>query len=107
MAVPDVSHSTGVVRPAMSLALDRQLQAEHAMVRSGILGVIVTLPIAIAVLTVLMALAIGDMQPWYVWTGLGVGMGVYAAAFFGTIGGVLLSAHNFDQIDEDADHHAA
>ena len=92
MAVPEVSHSIGIVRQAIPLGLDRQIQAEHAMVRSGVLGVIVTLPIAIAVLTVMMALAIGDMQPWYVWTGLGVGMGVYAAGFFGTIGGVLLSA---------------
>ena len=106
MALPEVSRSTVVVRPTVSLALDRQLQAERAMVRAGILGVIVSLPIAIAVLTVLMALAIGDMQPWYVWIGLGVGMGVYAAGFFGTIGGVLLSADNFDQIDDDADHHA-
>jgi hypothetical protein len=104
MALPELSHSP-VLRPATSLALDRQLQAEHAMVRSGILGVIVTLPIAIAVFTVLMALAIGDMQPWYVWTGLGIGMGAYAAGFFGTTAGVLLSAHKFDQIGEDEDHH--
>jgi hypothetical protein len=54
-----------------------------------------------------MALALSDRQPWYVWVGLGTIMGVYAAGFFGTIAGVMLSAHLLDDLDEAAMHESA
>jgi hypothetical protein len=46
----------------------------------------------------MMGLAIGDTQPWYVWVGLGVGMGVYAAGFLGATAGLLLSARRLNRI---------
>ena len=52
----------------------------------------------------MMAIAISDKETWYVWIGLSVGLGVYAAGFFGAVGGVMLSAHKFDDLDEEAMH---
>jgi hypothetical protein len=80
---------------------ERQLQAERDVVRASVKGLIVSLPISIAVLIGLMAIAIGDMQPWYVWVALGAGMGVYAAGFLGTVSAVLLASHKLDEVDAD------
>jgi hypothetical protein len=105
MAVLEVSASPEVCRSASSatpstveIHTDRQLRAEQAMVRASILGFLVSLPIGIAVLVGMMAVAIGDTQPWYVWGGLGVGMGIYAAGFLGATAGVLLSARRLNRI---------
>jgi hypothetical protein len=86
--------------------LERQLDAEHRMVRSVVIGVLVALPITIALAIVIMGLAIGSTASWYVWIGLGVGIGGYAAFFFGTWGGVVRSTHEFDDLDEEAMHSA-
>jgi uncharacterized membrane protein YedE/YeeE len=48
----------------------------------------------------MMALAFGNTEPWYVWVGLGAGLGVYVAVFFGMIFGVTIAAHRLDQVDE-------
>ncbi len=72
------------------------------MLDAIIRGTLIALPIAIAVLLTMMAIAISDKEPWYIWIGLSVGMGVYAAGFFGAVGGVMLSAHKFDELDEEA-----
>ncbi len=74
------------------------------MVHSIIRGIVITTPIAVAALILMMALAIGNHQPWYVWSGLGALMGVYAAGFFGTIVGVMRSSHLLDELDEEAMH---
>jgi hypothetical protein len=84
--------------PPIEIADDRQIRAEQAMVRVSIIGFLVSLPIGIAVLVGMMGLAIGDTQPWYVWVGLGVGMGVYAAGFLGATAGLLLSARRLNRI---------
>ena len=69
------------------------------MVRGAIKGLIISVPISIAVLVGMMALAMGDTQPWYVWLSLGVGMGVYAAGFLGTVGAVLVAGEKLDKIN--------
>jgi hypothetical protein len=74
------------------------------MVRSIIFGIFAALPFTIAVTIGIVGLAIGDKAPWYVWIGLGTGIGTYAAGFFGTFAGVTLSSHRFDELDEDASH---
>lgn len=101
MTTLEVSGSMTATTPARASAVmefDRQVQAEHAMARASIVGFLISLPIAIVVLVGMMAVAIGADQPWYVWIGLGVGMGVYAAGFLGTVGGVLLSARSLNRI---------
>ena len=100
MALLEVSGSAELSRPEKSttptgveIETDRQIpRREHTMVRASIIGFLIALPIGIVTLVGMMAVAIGDTQPWYVWVGLGVGMGVYAAGFLGTVGGVLMSA---------------
>ena len=91
------------LKGARAAAIERQLTAERAMVHAIIRDIIVALPFAIAVLVGMMALALSDKQPWYAWVGLGTVMGVYAAGFFGTIAGVMLSEH----LDEAAMHEPA
>jgi hypothetical protein len=100
MTVPEIQHQSGALEPAQSAALARQLTVERGVMRSILRGVIIALPVAIAVLIGMMALALSNKQPWYVWVGLGAGLGIYAAAFFGMIGGVTISAHRLDQADE-------
>jgi hypothetical protein len=90
--------------PVESGGLERQLAAEHTMVRSIMLGILVALPITITVAIGMVGLAISDKESWYVWVGLGAGIGAYAALFFGTWGGVVYSTHVFDELDEDAMH---
>jgi uncharacterized membrane protein len=103
MSVPDVVPSvTSSSTPAIPDTREaRQLQAERDVVRASVKGLIVSLPISIAVLIGMMAIAIGDVQPWYVWVALGVGMGVYAAGFLGTVSAVLVSSHKLDEVDAD------
>ena len=90
--------------PVKTGGLERQLAAEHTMVRSIIVGILVALPITITVAIGMVGLAISDKESWYVWIGLGAGIGAYAALFFGTWGGVVYSTHVFDELDEDAMH---
>jgi hypothetical protein len=95
----DVSRSASSTTPApIEIHTDDQIRAEQAMVRVSIIGFLIALPIAIGVLVGMMALAIGDAQPWYVWLGLGVTMGVYAAGFLGSMVGVLASARTLNRI---------
>jgi hypothetical protein len=107
LAAPAVTHKTESREAAAPPAIERQLQAERTMLHAIIRDTIVALPFTIAVLVGMMALALSDRQPWYVWVGLGTIMGVYAAGFFGTIAGVMLSAHLLDDLDEAAMHESA
>jgi uncharacterized membrane protein YgaE (UPF0421/DUF939 family) len=100
MTVPEIQHQSGALEPAQSAPLARQLAVERGVMRSILRGVIIALPVAIAAIIGMMALALSNKQPWYVWVGLGAGLGIYAAAFFGMIGGVTISAHRLDQADE-------
>ena len=84
--------------------LARQVAAERSMVRSVIIGILAALPITVTVTIGLIGAAIADKEPWYVWVGLGALIGTYAAGFFGTCAGVMLSSHLFDDIDEDYSH---
>lgn len=95
---------SGSLAPVDSGALQRQLEAERTMVRSIVLGIFAAAPITIVLAIGMMALAISDKEPWYIWIALGAGIGAYAALFFGMFAGVALSTHRFDELDEDASH---
>src|SRR5262245_3933150 len=103
----DATRQNEALAVARAAAIERQLTAERAMVHAIVRAIIVALPISIAVLLGMMALALSDKQPWYAWVGLGIVIGVYAAGFFGTIAGVMLSAHLLDEADEAATHDSA
>ena len=98
MSLLEVSGSHEVSRPASSatpgdIDTDRQIRAEAAMVRASIVGFLVSVPIAIAVLVGMMWLAMGDTEPWYVWVGFGAGIQVY------TVQGTLVRAQLATSID--------
>jgi hypothetical protein len=100
MSVQDVVRSPTLSTPATPDAREeRQLEGERQMVRGAIKGLIIAVPISIAVLVGMMALAMGDAQPWYVWLSLGAGMGVYAAGFLGTVGAVLVAGEKLDKLN--------
>ena len=103
MSVPDVVRSATPSTPAIPDAgEERQLEGERQMVRGAIKSLFISMPISIAVLVGMMALAMGDTQPWYVWLSLGVGMGVYAAGFLGTVGAVLVAGEKLDKINAES-----
>ena len=103
MTVPEVARTTST-EPGLSAAINRQLAAERTMFRAIVRGILFAIPVSIAVLIGMMALALSGKQPWYVWTGLGAVMGVYVAVFFGMFAGVMRSSHSLDVADEDAAH---
>ena len=98
MTLPEVARTASVA------PVDRQLAAERTMFRAIIRGVFLATPVCVAVLVGMMALALHGKQPWYVWTGLGVAMGVYVGGFFGMVAGVMGSSHLLDVTDEEAAH---
>ena len=104
MPSAEIQVPSGSAAPAHSAALQQQLAAERTMVRSIIIGIFAAAPITIVLAIGMMGLAISDKEPWYVWIGLGAGIGAYAALFFGMFAGVALSTHRFDELDEDASH---
>jgi hypothetical protein len=104
MADAEVTVQRAELEPARSSALDRQLAAERRIVRAIIHGVLIALPFTIAFTIGLVALAIGDQATWYVWLGLGAGIGAYAAVFFGSVAGVMLTSHLLDDLDEEDLH---
>ncbi len=104
--------SAGVDHPepltvAPADAIDQQVRAERAMLHAIIRDTVVALPVTIAVLVGMMAWALRNKQPWYAWVGLGTALGIYAAGFFGTIAGVMLSSHVLDDLDDAAMHEPA
>jgi hypothetical protein len=100
MTVPEIPNEGGVLEQAGFAADERQLAVERGVMRSIVRGVIVALPVPIAALIGMLALAVSNKEPWYVWAGLGGGLGIYAAGFFGVIFGVMIAAHRLDQLDE-------
>jgi hypothetical protein len=100
MSVTEMQRQSGALEPAGSPGIQRELAVERGVLRSILLGVVVAIPVAIAVLIGMMALAFSNTEPWYVWVGLGGGLGIYAAGFFGVIFGVTVAAHRLDEVDE-------
>jgi hypothetical protein len=101
--------STEVAIPA-GVDMERfeaSLAAEHAaeidLVRSLVKAIVVSLPITIAVFVLITALAISDKTDWFVWLGLGVGIGVIGACLLGSLAGATINAHKLDEVDRDVD----
>jgi hypothetical protein len=104
MAEAEVPARRTALEPARSVALDRQLTAERTMMRAIIHGVLIALPFTVGFSIALVAIAISDKETWYVWAGLGAGIGAYASIFFGSVAGVMLTSHLLDELDEEDLH---
>jgi hypothetical protein len=100
----EVTVRRAALEPARSADLDRQLAAERTIVRAIVHGILLALPLTIAFTIGLTAIAISDQAAWYVWIGLGAGIGAYAAVFFGSVAGVMLTSHLLDELDEEDLH---
>ena len=104
MTLPDVVHP-GTLAQTRAAAIERQLAVERGMVRSMIRGVLVALPVTLAVFVGITALAMSDKQPWYVWIGMSVGLGTLGSILMGLLIGATVKGHLLDVVDQD--HHVS
>jgi hypothetical protein len=100
VAVPEGSSGT----PTFQESLLREEEAERHLLKSLIRTILISLPISIAFFLLLVGLAISDDTEWYVWVGLGVGMGCIGAVLLGSLAGATLNAHKLDEVDSTSAH---
>jgi hypothetical protein len=96
--------STEVAIPeAQSERFEASLRAEHAaehdLMVSLVKSIVISMPIMIGIFVLMSAIAISDKADWWVWLGLGVGLGVVAAFLLGALAGATLNAHKLDEVD--------
>ena len=94
VAVPESTHSA---RFEESLAAERA--AERGLFVTITKAVLISLPIMVGIFLLMTLIAISDKTEWYVWVGLGVGLGVIGAILLGSLAGVTISAHRLDAVD--------
>ncbi len=94
VAVPDSTHSA---RFEESLAAEQA--AERGLFVTITKTVLISLPIMIGIFLLITLFAISDKTEWYVWVGLGVGLGVIGAILLGSLAGATISAHRLDAVD--------
>jgi hypothetical protein len=92
-----VVESTHRARFEESLAAEQD--AERGLMVTCVKTVLISLPIMIGIFLLMTLIAISDKTEWYVWVGLGVGLGVLGALLLGSLAGVTLSAHRLDAVD--------
>jgi hypothetical protein len=73
--------------------------AERDVMITIVKTILLSLPVMIGIFLLMTAIAISDKTEWYVWIGLGVGLGVLGALLLGALGGATLSAHHLDAVD--------
>lgn len=95
LATPDERRALS----SFDAALAAERGAEQTMMRSITRAVIIGIPIGIAFFVALLALALAGDTEWYVIVGLGAVLGVLGAVLFGILGGVVLAAHVFEDVD--------
>jgi protein-S-isoprenylcysteine O-methyltransferase Ste14 len=91
------------VAEAHSARFEESLAAEKAAERSLMVTIvktiIVSLPVMIGIFLLMTAIAISEKTEWYVWVGLGVGLGVIGAILLGSLAGATMAAHRLDAVD--------
>jgi hypothetical protein len=80
-------------------SLDAEHNAERDLMKSLVKSILVSLPVMIGVFVLIAAISISDKTDWYVWLGLGVGLGVIGAFLLGSLAGATLNAHKLDEVD--------
>jgi hypothetical protein len=94
VAVPESSHSA---RFEESLAAEQA--AERSLFVTIVKTIVISLPIMIGIFVLMTLIAISDKTEWYVWVGLGVGLGVIGACLLGSLAGATMAAHRLDAVD--------
>lgn len=81
-----------------------ELAVEKALWRSVLWGMVIAVPICVAIWCVIVAVAVGpeDGVDWLAWLGIGAIVGVLAAGFFGGWAGFTMKAHMLDEVDHRA-----
>ncbi len=98
VAVPEAEARSA--RFEASLAAEQR--AERDLLSSLVKSILLALPVTIAIFVFIAAVAISDKVEWYVWIGLGVGLGVIGALLLGALAGATLNAHKLDDVDRDS-----
>ncbi len=80
-------------------SLEREHRAERDLLKALVKSILVSMPIMIGIFVLMSAIAISDKTEWYVWVGLGVGLGVVGAFLLGALAGATLNAHKLDDVD--------
>ncbi len=80
-------------------SLEAEHEAERDLLKALVKAILVSLPVMIGVFVLMTAIAISDKTEWYVWLGLGVGLGVIAACLLGSLAGATMNAHKLDDVD--------
>jgi uncharacterized integral membrane protein len=80
-------------------SLQAEQQAERELFQSIVKSILLALPLSIAVFVFIAAVSFSDKVDWYVWLGLGVGIGVVGAVLMGALAGATLNAHKLDEVD--------
>ena len=94
VAVPDNTRSA---RFEESLAAEKA--AERSLFTTIVKTILFALPVMIGIFLLMTAIAISDKTEWYVWVGLGVGLGTIGAVLLGSLAGVTMAAHRLDAVD--------
>jgi hypothetical protein len=92
---------------AFQASWDAQRAAERKLTLSVGKFVVMSTPLFMALFIGLLALAISDQQQWFIWVGLGAGMGTVAACLFGLLAGVTVNAHVLEAIEHETRHRAS
>jgi hypothetical protein len=98
VAVP-AAENAGLSRFEASLRAEEE--AERDLLKSVVTSILIALPVSIGVFVLIAALAFSDKAEWYVWLGLGVGIGTLGAILMGSLGGATLNAHKLDEVDRE------
>ena len=94
VAVPE---GAGTSRFEASLAAEQV--AERSLWVTIAKTILLSLPVMIGIFLLMTAIAISDKTEWYVWVGLGVGLGVLGACLLGSLAGATMAAHRLDAVD--------
>ena len=94
VAVPDSTH-----RARFEESLAAEQAAERSLYVTIVKTIVISLPIMIGIFLLMTLIAISDKTEWYVWVGLGVGLGVIGACLLGSLAGVTMAAHRLDAVD--------
>jgi hypothetical protein len=92
-------HDTAL-EAAQALTLDEEKSAELSLVHAVLVGVAVSIPVAIVIWVGLVALAVGGDNPdWLPWLGMAAAIGILNGVFFGALAGFVMKAHTLDDVD--------
>jgi hypothetical protein len=89
--------------PVVERSLERTLVAEHRMVRAIVIGIIIAVPICMALWLGLISIALvgttSDLGGPLI---VGCGIGLLSGVFFGTWAGFVSATHSLEELDRDA-----